>query len=83
MGDGNVAGGKENAGIKVIVNGEEKTRTAYNGVANLKSDALKGVSEGHIFHVITHGKGLMWAHGSQISPEDRWKIAKYVKALQK
>jgi mono/diheme cytochrome c family protein len=55
----------------------------YAGIANLTSDALKNVSEGHIFHVITMGKGLMWAHGSQISPEDRWKIAKYVKTLQK
>ena len=55
----------------------------YAGVANLTSDALKNISEGHIFHVITMGKGLMWAHGSQISPEDRWKIAKYVKTLQK
>jgi hypothetical protein len=44
---------------------------------------LKGITEGHIFHVITMGKGLMWPHGSQISPEDRWKIAKYVKTLQK
>ncbi|MFN9501307.1 MAG: c-type cytochrome, partial [Chryseotalea sp.] len=43
----------------------------------------KNITEGHIFHVITHGKGLMWAHGSQISPEDRWTFAKYVKALQK
>lgn len=55
----------------------------YAGIANLTSDALKNISEGHIFHVITQGKGLMWAHGSQISPEDRWKIAKYVKTLQK
>jgi mono/diheme cytochrome c family protein len=78
-GDGKVASGE----IKVEVNGEMKQRSNYNGVANLKSDALKGISEGHIFHVITHGKGLMWAHGSQISPEDRWKIAKYVKTLQK
>jgi mono/diheme cytochrome c family protein len=78
-GDGKVAAG----GVKIDVNGEQKERSTYNGVANLTSDALRGVSEGHIFHVITHGKGLMWAHGSQISPEDRWKIAKYVKTLQK
>jgi len=78
-GDGKVAAG----GVKVVVNGETKERSTYNGVANLTGDALKGISEGHIFHVITHGKGLMWAHGSQISPEDRWKIAKYVKTLQK
>ena len=78
-GDGKVAAG----GIKVEVNGEQKERSIYAGVANLTSDQLKVVSEGHIFHVITMGKGLMWSHGSQISPEDRWKIAKYVKTLQK
>lgn len=63
--------------------GNGKVADKYNGVPSYKSDALKTISEGHIFHVITHGKGLMWAHGSQISPEDRWKIAKYVKTLQK
>jgi mono/diheme cytochrome c family protein len=73
-GDGKVASG-------VKIDGVEKS--AYNGVANLTSDALKNISEGHIFHVITYGKGLMWAHGSQVSPEDRWRIAKYVKTLQK
>lgn len=55
----------------------------YPGVANLKGAAYQEITEGHIFHVITWGKGLMGAHGSQISPEDRWKIAKYVKTLQK
>jgi mono/diheme cytochrome c family protein len=53
------------------------------GVANLKGAAYQNITEGHIFHVITWGKGLMGAHGSQVSPEDRWKIAKYVKTLQK
>jgi hypothetical protein len=28
------------------------------------------------------GKGLMQPHGSQISIDNRWKIARYVKALQ-
>lgn len=60
-----------------------KVSEKYNGIANLKGDAYKNISEGHIFHVITNGKGLMWAHGSQITPEERWKIAKYVKVLQK
>jgi mono/diheme cytochrome c family protein len=73
-GDGKVAAG-------VTVDGVEKG--IYPGVPNYKSDALKNISEGHIFHVITYGKGLMWPHGSQVSPEDRWKIAKYVKTLQK
>lgn len=73
-GDGKVAAG-------VTVEGVQKGN--YNGVPNYKSDALRTITEGHIFHVITYGKNLMWPHGSQISPEDRWKIAKYVKTLQK
>jgi mono/diheme cytochrome c family protein len=73
-GNGKVASG-------VTVDGKEKG--AYAGVPNYKSDALKNITEGHIFHVITYGKNLMWPHGSQVSPEDRWKIAKYVKTLQK
>jgi mono/diheme cytochrome c family protein len=37
--------------------GDGKVADKYAGVANLKGDAIKGVSEGHIFHVITMGKG--------------------------
>ncbi|NQZ76490.1 MAG: cytochrome c [Ekhidna sp.] len=54
----------------------------YAGVANLNGAAYLEISEGHIFHVITYGKGLMGAHGSQISSDDRWRIARYVKELQ-
>ena len=63
--------------------GDGKVSDKYAGVANLKGDAYLNFSEAHIFHVITYGAGLMGAHGSQVSPEDRWKIARYVKALQK
>lgn len=60
-----------------------KVSDKFAGVANLKGDAYVNITEAHIFHVITNGAGLMQSHGSQVSPEDRWKIAKYVKALQK
>ncbi|WP_226390561.1 c-type cytochrome [Penaeicola halotolerans] len=52
------------------------------GVANFKGGAYINITEGHIFHVITQGKGRMGAHGSQITPENRWKIVHYVKQLQ-
>lgn len=64
-------------------NGDGLVAEAYAGVANLNGAAYQEISEGHIFHVITYGKGLMGAHGSQVSPEDRWRIARYVKELQK
>jgi mono/diheme cytochrome c family protein len=61
-----------------------KVADKFPGVANLAGGAYDHITEGHIFHVITYGAGLMGAHGSQVSPEDRWKIARYVKTtLQK
>ena len=51
---------------------------------NLLNDKMKANPEGDIYHVITVGWGIMGAHGSQISPDDRWKIAMHVKqVLQK
>jgi mono/diheme cytochrome c family protein len=73
--------GDGKVGVGVTVDGKEKS--SYAGVPDYTSATLKNITEGHIFHVITYGKGLMWPHGSQVSPEDRWKIAKYVKTLQK
>jgi mono/diheme cytochrome c family protein len=55
----------------------------YKGVPVYSSDALKTMNDGHIYHVITHGKGRMWPHGSQISSQNRWKIVLYVHELQK
>ena len=55
----------------------------YKGVPNYTSDALKTMNDGHIFHVITYGKGRMWPHGSQVTPIERWKIVQYVHQLQK
>lgn len=63
--------------------GDGKVADKFPGVANLKGPAYLAITEAHIFHVITRGAGLMQPHGSQINPEDRWKIAKYVKTLQK
>ena len=63
--------------------GDGKVADKFPGVANLKGPAYLAITEAHIFHVITRGAGLMQPHGSQINPEDRWKIARYVKTLQK
>ena len=60
--------------------GDGPVNSALKGVANLAEGQLKNISEGHIFHVITHGKGRMWPHGSQVDQEERWKIAMYVKS---
>lgn len=63
--------------------GDGPVGVAYKGVPNYTSEAMQALSEGHIFHVITNGKGRMWPHGSQVNPEERWKIVRYVQKLQK
>jgi mono/diheme cytochrome c family protein len=40
-------------------------------------------SDERVFHIITMGQKVMPAYRSQIRPEDRWKIAHYVRALQR
>jgi mono/diheme cytochrome c family protein len=37
---------------------------------------------GYFFDVMTNGFGVMPDYASQISPEDRWKIVAYIRALQ-
>ncbi|MFY0654143.1 MAG: cytochrome c [Cyclobacteriaceae bacterium] len=54
----------------------------FKGVTPYNSRAVKDKPAGHIFHVITHGKGRMGAHASQVSVEDRWKIVRFVQTLQ-
>jgi hypothetical protein len=43
---------------------------------------LRNAPLGYLFDVITNGFGIMPDYRSQISPEDRWKIVAYVRALQ-
>jgi mono/diheme cytochrome c family protein len=61
--------------------GDGLVNNAYKGVSNLTSDANKNLTDGHMFHVITYGVRRMWAHGSQIDQEERWKIIHYVREV--
>ncbi|WP_319229734.1 cytochrome c [Draconibacterium orientale] len=49
--------------------------------ASLLSEKMMANPEGEIYHVITVGHGIMGEHGSMIKPDDRWKIAMYVKEV--
>ena len=62
--------------------GDGAVGKVYKGVPVYQSDALKNLNDGHIYHVITYGKGRMWPHGSQMTPEERWKIVHWVHKLQ-
>ncbi len=40
-------------------------------------------SDGHIFHIMTCGRGMMASYASQIDRDDRWKIILHLRELQK
>jgi mono/diheme cytochrome c family protein len=46
------------------------------------TDRLRGVPVGYFFDVMTKGFGAMSDYASQVSVEDRWAIAAYVRTLQ-
>ncbi|MEN8248944.1 MAG: cytochrome c [Bacteroidota bacterium] len=54
----------------------------YVGVPSFKSPALVNITQGHIFHVLSKGKGRMPTHASQLNQEERWQLARYVQVLQ-
>lgn len=63
--------------------GDGAVGQVYKGIPDFSVGKYADLSEGHIFHVITHGQGRMWPYASQVAPEDRWKIVRYVQTLQK
>src|SRR5438270_3732262 len=45
-------------------------------------DRLRHAPAGHFFEVMTKGYGTMFSYADRVSPEDRWRIAAYIRALQ-
>lgn len=48
----------------------------------LNADYAKNLTDGHMYHVITYGKGAMGAYASQLRPEQRWWVIKYIRSKQ-
>jgi mono/diheme cytochrome c family protein len=62
--------------------GQGPVGAKFKGVPNYSAGAYKTMNDGHIYHVIQWGRNRMMPHGSQVNPEERWKIAMYVHVLQ-
>jgi mono/diheme cytochrome c family protein len=48
----------------------------------LNADYAKNLSDGHFYHVITFGKGQMGSYASQLNPDQRWWVIKYIRSKQ-
>ena len=50
---------------------------------SLHSQDMRTWKDGHLFHVITKGQGVMPPYAQQIPVEDRWAVIHYVRVLQR
>ncbi len=46
-------------------------------------DRLRTMPDGEIFNTITNGKNTMFPYADKLSPDDRWAVVAYVRALQR
>ena len=57
-------------------------RRGFRKAASYHTDKLRDAPIGHFFDVITNGFGAMPSYASRVPPDDRWRIAAYIRALQ-
>jgi len=52
---------------------------------NYHTDRIRQMAEGEIFNTITNGSAskVMLPYADKLSPEDRWAVVAYVRALQR
>ena len=66
-----------------VGNGQgEVVQRGYKPAANLHDQVRLSQPLSHYFYVIGHGYNAMPEYASQISVEDRWAVAAYIRALQ-
>jgi mono/diheme cytochrome c family protein len=51
--------------------------------ATYQDDRLRQMAVGEIFNTITHGKNTMMSYADKLSPDERWAVIAYVRALQR
>ena len=70
-------------GDKLDGNGPLPAGGAYLPVpANFTLPNIKALSDGHYFHVVTYGIRTMGSYASQLTPEQRWWVIKYIRSKQ-
>ncbi len=58
-------------------------RRGFPAPASYHSGRLRAAGLEHFFLVITNGYGRMFSYAERLSPEERWAVAAYIRALQR
>ena len=68
-------------GVQGMGDGTVSGRLGY--VPNLTLDMTRQRSDGYLYAMLRHGRGLMPRYGDKIrDPRDRWNVVNYVRSLQ-
>ena len=54
----------------------------YRPAGNFHTDRMRAEPLGHFFNVMTNGYGAMPDYAAQLTPQDRWAVVAYIRALQ-
>jgi len=57
-------------------------RRGFRQAASYHTERLLNAPVGHFFDVMSNGFGSMPSYGSRVPPDDRWRIAAYIRVLQ-
>src|SRR4029077_17807282 len=57
-------------------------RRGFRQAASYHTDKLIKAPVGHFFDVMTNGFGAMPSYASRVEPDDRWRIAAFIRVLQ-
>ena len=60
----------------------EIVQRGYKPAANLHDQVRLAQPLSHYFYVMSNGYGAMPDYAAQLTPEDRWAVAAYIRALQ-
>lgn len=68
--------------------GGEAAKSVVSGFMALKppsllTDKVRGMTDGHLYHIITMGQGVMGPYASHVPQSKRWQLVNYIRHLQK
>ncbi|QYM78804.1 cytochrome c [Horticoccus luteus] len=71
-----VCHGEDGYGRGIVV------RRGFPPPPSYHENRLRAAPDGHLFDVMTRGYGAMLPYSDRLSPQDRWAIVGYIRALQ-
>lgn len=51
-------------------------------IPGLNTQVVRNFPDGHIYHIVTKGRGMMGSYAAQVKPDMRWKIISYIRHMQ-